>query len=138
MKTRIGFVSNSSTTSFIIYGCEIYNENESKTAQKIFTYLKELPGFSELCEKHKLLKEIMDSGKCNDILSLTHPLEKLCGGITIEMGQDNTNIYIGRSPCEMKDGETMGEFKQNISKVVKGIFGDDTECDFCEESWYNG
>ena len=137
MKTRIGFVSNSSTTSFAIYGCEIPGSKKDKVAQQILDYLKKQPGFDDFCKKHPGMLLDAECESC-DLYDLNSALKELCGGMKTIFGQEEEYLYIGKSFELAKDTETAGEFKQNIAKIIKDILGEDKACDFHVEGWYDG
>lgn len=135
MKTRIGFVSNSSTTSFSIYGCAIENGKSGDATDKIFQYLTTKPGFDKIFEK-KMGAAYTDGDGC-DRYTRVQMFKELCDGMQIIYGQYD-EMYIGKSFEVAKDTETVGEFKQNIAKIIKNIFGEDMVCDFYTKGWYDG
>ena len=90
MKIRHGFVSNSSSQSFCIYG--IYLDEEPKG---------DLDGLSMECT-------------------------------------ERDEVCVGRSWASVKDDETGKQFKEDVEKKVKALFGEDKKCNTHEYSWYNG
>ncbi|MFA6090136.1 MAG: hypothetical protein WC755_09845 [Candidatus Woesearchaeota archaeon] len=98
MKIRLGFVANSSSVSFTIYG--VYFEDIER------------PIDIELLE----LKEGLNTFRCQ---------EK--GG------------YIGRELKDMKDDQTLGDFKKDTEKLIKETLNkDDLKFGIYEEGYYNG
>lgn len=111
MKIRKGFVSNSSSTSFCIYGvCFEDVDDVIELHKKLFN--RELTD-DELDEVYELADEI--AGK----------LELECHS----PGDDY--YYFGRSWSDIKDDETGKQFKENIEKKL-GL-----NCATHEESWYS-
>ena len=99
MKTRIGFVSNSSTSSFTLVGIVV---NQSK-----------------INKEFGLKKKDLDKG---DYLDYTDFLEELFDGeLEIETGieeYDDDDYIIGKDIHEMKDNQTLKEFKESILKIL--------------------
>lgn len=111
MKIRQGFVSNSSSTSFCIYGLALDNEK----ARKLF----------------KLKEDEKVYNKLEETVSKVKDLEYHCG-------QDCYYHYIGRSWSNIKDEETGKQFKEDIQQKLKQIFNEDFKLSTYEEAWYNG
>jgi hypothetical protein len=114
MRIRNGFVSNSSSSSFLIYGWCI------EDIKKVGEVLK------------------VESGGKYDIIN---ELEKLLlkNDLGVIHGQDDHSIYIGRSWDSIGDNETGGQFKKSIEEDIekllpgiKKVFGTH------EEAWYDG
>lgn len=100
MKVRLGFVSNSSSSSFCIYGVALYTE--------------ELEKFM----KSKGLDIDFDDDNSNDII------QKELDKITKQLGIDYNSIYswesqyalIGKNFESMKQNETRKEFESKVKK----------------------
>ena len=109
MKIRCGFVSNSSSSSFMIWGiCLETSKFEEISRQKGFEYLWEFE------------KTIPD-----DLDYILPPEESL--------------RYIGIPWCLVNDDETGRQFKDRVEKLVKEWLGkDDLEFDTYEDAWYDG
>ncbi|MCK9596309.1 hypothetical protein M0R19_03955 [Candidatus Pacearchaeota archaeon] len=100
MKIRKGFVSNSSTTSFCIYGvCASFDDIE----KSIFDKYKEdennrIEKTYQICDENNLF--FIRRFDCDD-----------------------SDCYIGRHIADMKDEETLGEFKNKTKELMKKLFG---------------
>jgi len=117
MKVRNGFVSNSSSSSFLIYGA----------------------AFSSRSEDIKKLVKKLDLEDASDtyIYELAEAIESKIG-IGVFTAEDDSCLYFGRTPSSIGDDETGKEFKDKIEKALAEAFGEDIECDYLSEAWYNG
>ena len=111
MKIRNGFVSNSSSTSFCIYGTCI-----------TLDYCKKLLEFKGT--NYDLISFIENKLSSNWIV-LTGP-------------DDDTNLYIGKEWSTIGKKQTGEDFIKEIEKKLENIFGLGIDCDTHTESWYNG
>ena len=91
MKIRIGFVSNSSSTSFCIYGCYI-DEHEIKKIAELLS-----------CSPHAYI--------IADQLGLEYH----------QAFEDGYSYVIGISPKNIKDDETGAQFKKRVQDKLKEI-----------------
>lgn len=111
MKVRTGFVSNSSSSSFCIYG--IYLETEQLN----------LIGDGENLND-EVEKKLADAG---------------LGKVGIVYGQADDYGYLGRDYLDMGQDETRGQFEEGVRKAVALLFPENTpHCGIHEESWYDG
>ncbi len=136
MKIRQGFVSNSSSSSFCIYG--VYKEEsemidafiakgwgtEDEFADGVGEWLWDCSSTYQLKEKGFSEKEIE---------------EKLASRPLKDFDYQNVNgecHYLGIGWSDIKDDETGAEFKARIDAQMKELFGEDTVCCTHEEAWY--
>lgn len=98
MKIRQGFVSNSSSSSFCVFG---------KTL--------ELDGFNKICKKLKL-KEYSDDEVhyCDGFFS---EFEKKTG-LKCKYGFESEKFYIGRDYGTLNGKETGEEFRKSVVKIL--------------------
>ena len=124
MKIRQWFVSNSSSSSFCIYGAYIREGD----AEKIIKKLKLSDSSDSCCDclgEYVRKSSNLEShyGDCSD------EVDKVC---------------LGFSWDKMRDEETLGEFKKRIEEEIRKTLTDGIEDDFDlklgihEEGWYNG
>lgn len=114
MKIRKGFVSNSSSSSFLIYGV----------------------GLSE-SDFVDMAKNLDDEFTQNDVYSAMSALKKKTS-LEMVVGPDyEENVFVGRSLTSIKDEETGGELKNDVKEKLKDI-GIEKECGTHERSWYDG
>jgi hypothetical protein len=102
MKVRTAFVSNSSSTSFCIYGICI-EENLIPSSK--------FQAFHDQDQKYEFVADI---------------------GLDLIYSGDDTSTYIGRHWCNIQDDETGKEFKQSVVKRLAklGIKEEpETHCD---------
>ena len=118
MKVRAGFVSNSSSSSFCIYGTEM--------------------DLSDLIEKIKesnlLPEEELERMEENDEwYELGEILEEKTGLSTY---QSEEYFWIGREWSSIDDEETGAQFKEGIKTKLEEVFGP-TDCYTYDEEIYN-
>jgi len=146
MKVRKGFVSNSSSCSFLIYGINI--ENEEFDADEILQpefkkeYVEKNECYSD-SEKYTFvgLSDYLYDYTSKDIPSSKR--EKILVDIVLRGYQPSEYypVYIGRSYDTIEDGETGAEFKENTKEALRQIFTDEflEKCDFgiYSEAWHD-
>jgi len=101
MKIRAGFVSNSSTTSFVIYGIWIHGDD-------LINKLKE--------------NGLVPEGKEPDPYDILGE-----EGITCEF-TPSEEYCVGFNFDEIPDDVVVGEWKKEKTEILKKIFGEETKC----------
>ena len=112
MKIRRGFVSNSSSTSFCVYGAEIEYDD----------FIAFLP--QDYVAKKLLLDEISEE----DLPQLIEEhLSDIFEGTSLYAvnSWEQRTVYIGRELVTLRDDETGKEFKDSVLETLKEIFDDD-------------
>jgi len=115
MKIRTGFVSNSSTSSFCIYGAWLGEDDIKKIARHFD-------------------KETSDE-EFDDFENYDYE-EILCSEFYITT-PEYCDTAIGQSIHSMKDSETKEEFKMRVQKQLSDALGEEVKCDWIEHSYYN-
>lgn len=135
MKTKLNFVTNSSTTCFIAFGIGMEIEDIlDKHGDAIFNH------YVKLCSKNGYTpesKENILTGSSEIWESIQDWFETV--HLDSAMMVDSNWIMIGKSPFEMKEDQTIREFKFEIAKSFRKL-GFDIEPDDLnkiENAWEN-
>ena len=123
MKIRSGFVSNSSTTSFCIYGIYIYPKDvlESK--------------IQELYEKNK------DKDWCKSIENIRDIVNDNLSEFTDMPSREYEDCsVIGESPDSMPDDMIVGDWKNKVKKEIATWVGEEKaeNAHWITDGWYDG
>jgi len=119
MKVRNGFVSNSSSSSFCIYGADFdLNDLIEKIKKSNFLTENELEELEENDEWYEL------GGIIAEKSDLDFYLSEDCA-------------WIGKSWRSIGDDETGKQFKEKVRSKIEKILGTDIECDTHEEEIYS-
>lgn len=127
MKRKTDFVTNSSSTSFVVWGATIDLHNIPEEMEKRFRKEACL-----ICSSRNNCGPY-DSNSClSEFISSKH--------FECARMPDSDELMFGRSPFEMKDDETLKEFKIRLTKDLLqcGIFIDPDKLVKIEESWQDG
>jgi hypothetical protein len=122
MKVRNGFVSNSSSSSFLIYG-----------------FCMESDAFISLMRESKF-KDVIEEEWELDSYEILRQLKKAFKkeGVEIETGWESEYSYIGLDPRSIGDDETGKEFRERVESSVGKVFGEKKKCSWHEEAWRDG
>jgi len=150
MKTRIGFVSNSSTTSFCIYGGVINSPDEISldgvkkireiipdVFEKAVHNFEMLPGTAKY---GKFMREL-DSLSESEQRELRHAMFDHYGvlGVLTDLGAvkncTENKVYIGEMWRNIGLDETGRQFMARIKSSLANVFIDEPECMTIEEAW---
>jgi hypothetical protein len=115
MKIRYGFVSNSSSTSFVLYG---FNEPLSEFVDYLVAEKKAASKEEAYDDIYELLENLVDK----TVLSF-------------HVDVDGDEVYIGRD-VPGDDDETFGQFKEKTDSDIRKVFGE-RDLLWIEESIYS-
>jgi len=119
MKIRNGFVSNSSSSSFCIYG----------TCMESDDVIEKMKTLGKLTEED--LESLEDEGSWY----IEELLYKKVKGLSVH--QSEGTIWIGRDFTTIGDNETGKEFKDGVQTKLEEFIGEKVDCRIHEEEIYN-
>src|SRR5574344_777083 len=113
MKIRLGYVSNSSSSSFCVVGAVLTEKDFD--IEKFKTYI----GKTQNCSEYSTFSELFEQtfGQINFWDNIPGTNLKITNGIA----QYYDQFIVGQDIFELKDTETLGEFKKKILDDLKKI-----------------
>jgi len=117
MKIRTGFVSNSSSSSFAVYGIDMDFDEVTELAIKLGLKEEEIKKSEEEDDDEEDY-----SGNEDDDYELAQEVEShfLEQGLTTAvLGEGNNSIYVGLGFESMKDDETKADFMKRVEALIK-------------------
>lgn len=131
MRVKFDFVTNSSTTSFVGWGITLEKSdilNNKKLLSKAFdqdSYKKPEISFEEWKDNIDNY-ELLDSALHGTILSHSYG------------GEYSDNYWIAGHPNDMKDDQTLGDYKKEIKEKLEELGFKVDKLEYIEEAWRDG
>ena len=122
MKIRHGFVSNSSSTSFTIYGFEMSETDIINTLEEGgFITDEVIAGFEDVENVDDILEKYGPEELFEDVIEKS--LDESFKGLEIQWLSYEEIAYVGFDYRNVPDNMTMGEWKKEKGKILEKIFG---------------
>ena len=125
MKGRSGFVSNSSSSSFVVYGTAFDSDE--------FLDLIQSSGILDGKYSKEEIESAKEDGDTYEILE--EAADK--AGLEVQSDYENGTTYIGVSPFKIKDNETGEQFKARVTESIEKLVGKKVKLEQISETIYN-
>ena len=133
MKLRIGFVSNSSSSSFCVYGASV---DDFSLNIEVLDRLEK--SFSENKELIKEIAKCKEALKADEDCDMSDYLYDIMEALQVSYMFSDITLLIGRSYNTLKDEETGKQFRDSTTEKLRLILGDPKlECNYINEVNYN-
>ena len=131
MKIRNGFVSNSSSSSFVVYGCSLNTEDIEKMIIKKFETNSEFKkDVEDRFGKYDDVEDMIVDLGVSEVMENVKELNKL--GLEFWGGYDDEHPMIGKAYQQMKDDQLVGDFKKSVVDDIEKVFGKKFNCSHIE------
>jgi len=148
MKIRNGFVSNSSTSSFYIYGicldesgANLAERLKKNTTDEIKKTLLDKNNEAALKRSYLTAFDTFEAYVDHfneDAYEILSSITNIMG-LTMDSPEYYTGVYTGIDPSDIGDDETGKEFKTRVETLIKSLFGDNiTGFGWHAEAWRDG
>lgn len=145
MKSRNGFVSNSSSSSFYIYGSLISRDPRDlreEVKEKLFSAWKEQTKKSN--EAYRLrnpdstwLPQDPETYTMEDFLHEDDYGDRLATALDLEYHSGYEDAYLGEDPANWPDDALIGDAKKAVAEKLKGVWKQDPQVGWQEECFYS-
>lgn len=137
MKIRTGFVSNSSSSSFVAYGIQVdmYGEEKTYMTECLKNYINDLDIEDE--KKKELLDDLSYASASQYDWDLCDFMEGLLVFKDFSFSCHDETVMLGMDPSDFEDLAPK-QVKKQAKDAISKVFGDKYSVDYIQESWYDG